>query len=195
MPSTIYLASASPRRRELLQQAGVRFEVIAAGVDESRAPHRTPAQHALALAEAKARAGAAAAPQPWPVLGADTDVVVDGEILGKPADRAHALALLARLSDRTHEVLSAVAVLSAGRIATALSVTRVTFGPVTADDAAAYWDTGEPRDKAGAYGIQGLGARFVKHIEGSYSGVMGLPLYETCELLRGAGVSTSHGAP
>lgn len=186
----LYLASRSPRRQELLRQVGVRFAIVSADIDERRRPGQAPADYAVATALAKARAGVQAVPAPGsaPVLGADTDVVIDGEILGKPANRAQALAMLQRLAGRTHEVYSGVAILQGAREQTALSVTRVTFGPISAAQAQAYWDTGEPADKAGAYAIQGLGARFVKSIEGSYSGVMGLPLYETCELLARSGV-------
>jgi len=164
----------------------LRFAIVPAEVDEQRSPGQSPADYAVATALAKARA--ARAPGPEPVLGADTDVVIDGEILGKPADRAQALAMLQRLAGRTHEVYSGVAVVQGARAETALSVTRVTFGPISAAQAQAYWDTGEPADKAGAYAIQGLGAKFVRHIEGSYSGVMGLPLYETLQLLEEFGV-------
>jgi septum formation protein len=190
----LYLASRSPRRQELLRQLGLRFEPVVADVPERRAGGQSPADYALALARAKALAGASAVSDGLPVLGADTDVVIDDEILGKPADRAHALAMLARLSGRTHEVYSGVAVTADGRTETALSVTRVTFGDISAAAAQAYWDSGEPRDKAGAYAIQGLGAQFVKKIEGSYSGVVGLPLYETCELLSRFGVFTPHAS-
>jgi septum formation protein len=186
----LYLASRSPRRQELLRQVGLRFAVVTADVDERRAPGQAPAEYAVAMALAKARAGLQAVPVPGapPVLGADTDVVVDGEILGKPADRAQAVAMLRRLAGRTHEVYSGVAVVQGGRAETAVSVTRVSFGPVTDADAQAYWDSGEPADKAGAYAIQGGGARFVKEIHGSYSGVVGLPLFETLALLRRFGV-------
>ena len=189
MSVQVYLASRSPRRQELLRQVGVRFEVVPADVAERRDPGQAPADYALAMALAKARG--ARAPQPLPVLGADTDVVVDGEILGKPRNRDQALAMLARLAGRTHEVYSGVAVVHGGRAETALSVTRVSFGPVSPQQAQAYWDTGEPADKAGAYGIQGGGAQFVREIHGSYSGVVGLPLYETLELLRRFGVTPS----
>ena len=187
MTPHLYLASRSPRRQELLRQVGLRFEAIAAHVEERREPGQTPADYAVAMALAKARA--VRPPAPLPVLGADTDVVIDDEILGKPAGRDEALAMLERLSDRTHEVFSAVAVVQDGRAETALSVTRVRFGPVTPAQAEAYWDTGEPADKAGAYGIQGAGAQFVREIQGSYSGVVGLPLYETLELLKRFGVA------
>jgi septum formation protein len=187
MGPQVYLASRSPRRQELLRQAGVRFELAEAAVDERRAPGQSPAEYAVAMALAKARA--ARAPQPLPVLGADTDVVIDDEILGKPAGRDEALAMLARLSGRTHEVYSGVAVVLGARAETAVSVTRVSFGPISPQQARAYWDSGEPADKAGGYAIQGLGARFVREIHGSYSGVVGLPLYETLDLLGRFGVS------
>ncbi len=190
MSPQLYLASRSPRRQELLRQVGVRFEVVPADVDERRRPRQPPADYAVAMALAKANTARVPArgARPLPVLGADTDVVVDGEILGKPRNRDEALAMLGRLSGRTHEVFSAVAVVQDGRAETALSVTRVSFGAVTPQQAAAYWDTGEPADKAGAYAIQGLGAQFVREVHGSYSGVVGLPLFETLELLRRFGV-------
>jgi len=192
----LYLASRSPRRQELLRQVGLRFEIVAAAVDERRSAGQSPADYALAMALAKARAGLRAVrpPATQPVLGADTDVVIDGEILGKPADRAHALDMLRRLAGRTHEVYSGVAVVQDGRAATALSVTRVSFGPITAAQAEGYWDSGEPAGKAGAYAIQGRGAQFVREIHGSYSGVVGLPLFETLGLLRGFGVAPGAGA-
>jgi len=185
----IYLASRSPRRQELLRQVGVRFETLPADVPERRQPGQSPADYALVMALAKARAARAGASRPLPVLGADTDVVIDDEILGKPAGRDEALAMLARLSHRTHQVFSSVAVVLDGRAETALSVTRVTFGAIAPEQARAYWDTGEPADKAGAYAIQGFGAQFVREIHGSYSGVVGLPLYETLELLGRFGVA------
>jgi septum formation protein len=184
-----YLASRSPRRQELLRQLGLTFEVLPADIPELPGPAESPADYALRMAREKALAAQAQAPLPLPVLGADTDVVLDGRILGKPRDRAHALELLAALAEREHEVYSAVAVVQAGRVETRLSVTRVRFGTVTPAAAAAYWDSGEPADKAGAYGIQGLGAQFVREIQGSYSGVVGLPLYETVELLGSFGIS------
>ena len=182
-----YLASRSPRRQELLKQLGLDFEVLPADIPEEPGPAEAPADYALRMAREKALAAQALAPRPLPVLGADTDVVLDGRILGKPRDRAHALELLAALADREHEVYSAVALVQGERVATRLSVTRVRFGTVTPAAAAAYWDSGEPADKAGGYGIQGLGAQFVREIQGSYSGVVGLPLYETVNLLAGIG--------
>ncbi|MBI3171259.1 MAG: septum formation inhibitor Maf [Hydrocarboniphaga effusa] len=188
MQPQLYLASRSPRRQELLRQVNLRFEVLPVDVSERREPGQSPAEYARAVSLAKARAAMRLTALPLPVLGADTDVVLDGEILGKPDGRAAALAMLAKLSGRSHEVFSAVALVGGRRAETALSVSRVTFGKITPAMAAAYWDSFEPADKAGAYAIQGQGARFVRHIEGSYSGVMGLPLYETCELLQRFGV-------
>ena len=186
----IYLASASPRRRQLLEQLGLRFEVMAADVDETPIPGEAPAAYVSRLAHTKAQAVAARLGDPTaPVLAADTAVVMEGVILGKPRDRAHGLAMLAGLSGRRHQVLSAVALSSRGELHAALSESGVTFRCISPAEAATYWETGEPGDKAGGYGIQGLGAVFVERLEGSYSGVMGLPLFETAGLLRRAGVS------
>lgn len=193
----LVLASKSPRRQELLRQVGLRFVVRVADIPEQPLPDETAADYALRIAVEKARAGAAqqavvrsgAMSDSLPVLGADTDVVLDGRILGKPRDRDDALAMLAALSDREHEVYSAIAVVRGVQVQTRLSVTRVRFGVVTPAAAAAYWASGEPADKAGAYGIQGLGAQFVREIHGSYSGVVGLPLYETLALLREFGIT------
>lgn len=186
----LYLASVSPRRRELLAQIGVVFETLAVAVEECRAVDETPETYVQRVALAKAQAGQAllGTRVPRPVLGADTEVVIDGEVLGKPQDRAHGLAMLARLSGRTHEVLSAVAVLAGTRIVTALSRSAVTFRAMSAAECAAYWATGEPLGKAGGYAIQGRGALLVSALRGSYSGVMGLPLCETGELLRELGI-------
>lgn len=183
----LVLASASPRRRELLHQLGLRFVVEAADVDERLQVGESPADYALRIAQEKAAAVAARGVDA-PVLGADTDVVVDGEVLGKPRDRAHALHMLERLSGRRHAVYSSVALLSGGLCERRLCVTEVEFDVLNAAQREAYWASGEPQGKAGAYAIQGLGAAFVRRIDGSYSGVMGLPLFETCELLRGAGI-------
>jgi septum formation protein len=170
-------------------QVGLRPTPLPADIEEIPRPEQTAAEYAVATASAKARAAAAVAPQrAWPVLGADTDVVLDGRILGKPRDGGDAAAMLLALSDRWHEVYSAVALVCGARVETQLTVTRVRFGVVTAEAAAAYWVSGEPADKAGAYAIQGYAARWVRAIEGSYSGVVGLPLYETCELLGRFGV-------
>jgi septum formation protein len=183
----IHLASQSPRRRELLAQIGVRHDVIAVEVDETPRAGEAPAEYVLRLALAKARAGHRLRPD-RPVLGADTAVVQDDRILGKPLDRQDAAAMLAQLSGREHRVLTAVALVG-DREETRLSVSRVRFRPIDAAEAAAYWETGEPADKAGGYAVQGLGALFVESIGGSYSGVMGLPLFETGELLRRAGIA------
>jgi len=178
----LVLASASPRRRALLEQIGVPHRVQPVEVDETPRPGEAPEVLALRLALAKARAGAARA-EGAPVLGADTVVVLDGACLGKPAGRAEAVEMLCRLGGREHEVVTAVALADGEREATRLSVSHVRMRPITRAEAEAYWETGEPRDKAGGYAIQGLGAVFVEHLDGSYSGVMGLPLYETAELL------------
>jgi septum formation protein len=188
----IHLASQSPRRRELLQQIGIRHAVLDVVVDETPLPREAPAEYVLRLALAKARAGHALRPE-RPVLGADTAVVVDDAILGKPADRADAIAMLGRLAGREHRVLTAVALVGE-REETRLSVSHVRFRPLAAGEAAAYWATGEPADKAGGYAVQGLGALFVESLSGSYSGVMGLPLFETGELLRRAGISPLEGS-
>jgi septum formation protein len=194
----IILASSSPRRAALLAQIGVAHRVMPADIDEARLAGESPRACVERLAAAKARrvaalagaesgppgAGAAAV-----VLGADTAVVLDDDMLGKPRDRADALAMLARLSGRTHQVLSAVAVLAHGRLTAALSDSQVRFRALGAAECASYWNSGEPRDKAGAYAIQGLGAVFVAELRGSYSGVMGLPLFETAQLLSAAGVT------
>ncbi len=187
MPQLV-LASTSPRRRELLAQLGVQFEVLAPAVDEQPLPAELATDHVCRLALAKARAAAAEVGSRACVLGADTVVVLDGEIFGKPVDRDDAAAMLRRLSGRTHTVLSAVARVQGGAHIVRLSESQVTFRTLSPAEIAAYCDTGEPLDKAGAYAIQGRAAAFVRHLEGSYSGVMGLPLFETADLLAGAGV-------
>lgn len=184
----IYLASASPRRRELLRQLGVRFEAVVPDVVEAPRAGESAFDYVLRLATAKSRRGAELVrARGWaarPVLGADTEVVLDGEILGKPADRAHGLAMLGRLSGRTHQVLTAISLLHQDEVHTAVSDNRVTFARLAPSDIERYWDTGEPADKAGGYAIQGAGAAFIAHIEGSYSGIVGLPLYEVAQLLK-----------
>jgi septum formation protein len=186
----IYLASGSPRRRELLQQIGVPFRVVATAVDEAVLRSEAPRAYVTRLAAAKADAGwqsSRDATDP-PVLAADTAVVLDGKILGKPADREDAESMLRQLSGRTHEVLTAIALRTASGLQSRISRSEVTFRSIAADEAQAYWETGEPSDKAGAYAIQGRAAIFVADLRGSYSGVMGLPLFETAELLSDAGV-------
>jgi septum formation protein len=188
----VYLASASPRRRALLAQIGVPFQVLSVVIDETVAPAEAPLAYVSRLAEAKAGAGRRQCQvnesKTRPVLAADTAVVVDGEILGKPNDGEDALRMLRLLSGRTHEVLTAVALATDGELACCVSRSEVTFRVISAIEARDYWNTGEPCDKAGGYAIQGHGAVFVSNLNGSYSGVMGLPLFETAEFLRLAGV-------
>lgn len=183
----IWLASASPRRQELLQQIGVRFALLSVTVDEMPYPNEAPEVHVLRLALEKARAGRQllAADDSTPVLGADTVVVNQGRVLGKPKDRDAAMEMLLSLAGERHQVLTGVAMIGPdGEEQSRLSVSTVQFRAITPDEAAAYWDSGEPADKAGAYAIQGLAAIFIERLEGSYSGVMGLPLFETAELLQ-----------
>ncbi|MFJ7007274.1 Maf family protein [Pseudomonas putida] len=185
----LYLASGSPRRRELLTQIGVAFTVVSAPIDESPLPDESALAYVERLARAKAVAGLASVEGPAVVLGADTAVVLDGRILGKPENREDALAMLADLSGREHQVLTAVA-LSNGLLMQSLCVTsKVRFRAISADEAQRYWASGEPVDKAGGYAIQGLGAVFVTGLSGSYSAVVGLPLSETAELLGTFGIA------
>lgn len=184
----LYLASRSPRRAELLRQLGLRFQRLDVDVPEVVAEGESAEDFVRRVAEEKARAGLEARKRELPVLGADTAVVVDGDVLGKPADRDDAMAMLVRLSGRDHRVLSAVAVAGGDGCHAALSETSVCFRELSGAECAAYWATGEPADKAGAYAIQGLGALFVERIEGSYSGVVGLPLFETARLLKRFGI-------
>ncbi len=186
----LYLASASPRRRELLRQIGVRYRLLRLAVDETPLAEESPHAYVARLALLKARSGCARLGRrlPAPVLGADTAVVVEGAIFGKPRDRADGLAMLARLSGREHQVLSAVALATPERDAVRVQDSRVRFRALTPAECLAYWDSGEPQDKAGGYGIQGRAAAFIVELQGSYSGVMGLPLFETAELLREFGV-------
>ncbi|MCB5190322.1 Maf family protein [Methylobacillus arboreus] len=184
----IYLASRSPRRAELLQQIGVEFVVLPSDIDESVYNAEPAADYVLRLAREKARACAGKlAVLDMPVLAADTTVCVDGDILGKPQDDDEAYAMLASMSGGWHEVHTAIALASGKGVETALSTTRVKMASLNHELIAAYVASGEPRDKAGAYGIQGLGGTLIERIEGSYSGVMGLPLFETATLLRNCG--------
>ena len=184
---SIYLASRSPRRQELLGQIGVKFEVMALDVDEAALAGEAPRAYVERLARAKAEAGWRRVEQDnlprAPVLGADTTVAVDARILGKPADDREAADMLASLSGRLHEVLTAVALKFGPRLESAVSVSEVRFKPLSKEEIARYIATGEYADKAGAYGIQGHAARFVAELRGSFSGVVGLPLYETAQLL------------
>jgi len=184
----VYLASASPRRSELLRQIGVRFTVRAAAIEERQLPRETAEAYVLRLAAAKAETVWAATADATPALGADTAVVLDGDVLGKPADADEAAAMLERLSGRTHRVLTAVALRHAGGLDTRLSESEVRFRATTGAERVAYCRTSEPFDKAGGYGIQGYAAVFVEALKGSYSGVVGLPLFETAELLSRCGV-------
>ncbi|GED22146.1 Maf family protein [Halomonas halmophila] len=180
------LASASPRRRELLASIGVSVEVSPVDLDETPLPGEAPRDHVLRLARDKALAGHAAG---GPVtLGADTVVVVEGRVLGKPRDAGHARSMLQDLAGRSHEVMTGVAVQGPAGLLTRCVVSRVTLRDIPAAEMADYWRTGEPHDKAGGYAIQGLGSVFVTHLEGSYSAVVGLPLCETAEILRRQGV-------
>jgi septum formation protein len=184
----VYLASASPRRSELLRQIGVPFQVRSADIKEEQRPGETPEAYVLRLAGAKADAvWASLGAERRPVLAADTAVVVDGAVLGKPHDTAEAEAMLSRLSGREHSVLTAVALRQGDELVTVRSASEVRFRPTTAAERLAYCATGEPFDKAGGYGIQGHAAVFIEELRGSYSGVVGLPLYETAALLRRAG--------
>lgn len=184
----IYLASASPRRQELLHQLGIEFEAMPSNILEVREAGETPTQYVTRVAGDKARRVAQLVRERGlpvhPVLGADTEVVLDGEILGKPENAAHGMDMLRRLAGRAHEVLSAVCVWHNGKEYTAMNTSRVTFRPLSPAEIEQYWNTGEPRDKAGAYAIQGRAAAFISRLEGSYSGVMGLPLYELDDILR-----------
>jgi len=204
---SLYLASRSPRRRELLSQIGVRFQLLlfrsrpgsTPEVSEDVLPGELPSAYVERIARAKAEAG-------WkrllqrnlprsPVLAADTTVAIEGQILGKPVDRSEAASMLAALSGRRHEVLTAVALTYDDRIESALSVTQVRFRPLTDDEIRHYVATGEADDKAGAYAIQGRAAQFVAEIHGSYSGVMGLPLFETAQLIEKMGSSRERRNP
>jgi len=191
MPSDfVFLASGSPRRRDLLQQIGVSFRVLGTQIDETPLPDEAPPAYVARLAAAKAEAGwrANGAAASIPVLAADTAVVLDGDIFGKPADREDGERMLRRLSGRTHQVLSAVALRTARGVDARLCRSEVTFRRIEDGEIRAYWDTGEPRDKAGGYAIQGRAAVFVAELRGSHSGVVGLPLFETADLLDRAGV-------
>lgn len=186
-PVHVHLASASPRRRDLLAQLGVRWELVAVEVDERVNPGEAPGDYATRVARLKAVAAGARITEGI-VIAADTTVVLDGEIFGKPADIADCRRMLAALSGRTHEVYTAVVVAGGGRTAAALSRSEVTFRTLASAEMDAYWASGEPRDKAGGYAIQGRGAALVSHLRGSYSGVMGLPLFETAQLLKRFGL-------
>lgn len=185
--AVICLASTSPRRRELLVQIGVPHTVVAAHVDEGLLPAETPTDYVARLARLKATTVRQQG-ETLPVLAADTTVVLEGSVYGKPAGRADGVAMLASLAGKTHQVLTAVALAAERGVALRVNCSSVRFRDIERAEIEAYWDTGEPRDKAGGYAIQGYGAAFVAALSGSYSGVMGLPLFETVELLRDAGI-------
>jgi septum formation protein len=178
MDPFVILASRSPRRKELLELIGMHYETVVVAVDETPEPNEGAEMYVLRMALEKARRGYAAANGKAPALGADTAVVMDDDILGKPNDQEHACQMLRRLGGHTHRVVTGVA-LADDREATRLSVSHVTMRKIEQDEMEYYWRSGEPVDKAGGYAIQGLGGVFVEHLEGSYTGVMGLPLYET----------------
>jgi septum formation protein len=186
----LYLASKSPRRAELLARLGVDFGVLDLDIPEQRQPGEPAEEYVRRVAREKAGAGlltVMAVPHAV-VLGADTEVILDGEVFGKPRDAEDAAAMLRRLSGRTHHALTAVSLVSAGREAQAVSVSEVSFAELGEEEIVAYLATGQAEGKAGAYGIQGAAERFVRHLSGSYSGVMGLPLHETSQLLKTFGV-------
>ena len=193
----IYLASASPRRSALLIQIGLEHRVQAVDIDESVRAGEAPTDYVCRLARSKAQVlwsrlsptGESQA-KFTVVLGADTAVVLDGQLYGKPADRADGLRMLQRLSGRTHQVHTAVAVCGRDHLEHSCSISAVSFRELTSQECDAYWNTGEPCDKAGGYAVQGRAAAFISHIAGSYSGIMGLPLYETSQLLLQAGYAS-----
>lgn len=197
-PARLYLASASPRRRELLTQIGLAHEVLRVpappGEDEPQHPGESAADYVRRTASDKALRGRdwmrSQALPTLPLLAADTTVVLDGVVLGKPADRDDAMRILRALSGATHDVHTAVAVWAGNQLLEAVSITQVRMRELTDDEIGRYCDSGEPFGKAGAYGIQGLAGTFIAHISGSYTGVMGLPLFETSNLLRAAGIQT-----
>ncbi|WXL26686.1 Maf family protein [Ectopseudomonas mendocina] len=183
--ATLYLASGSPRRRELLTQIGVPFLLLKSNIDESVRAGESAQDYVERLAREKAQAGlgSLAERSGAVVLGADTSVVLDGRILGKPVDRADALQTLKALSGRKHQVVTAVALISEDRLVSQVVTSEVSFRELDDAEIEAYWNTGEPQDKAGSYAIQGLASIFVSHLQGSYSAVVGLPLCETAALL------------
>lgn len=182
--TTLYLASASARRKQLLAQLGYEFTQFSVDADESQLAGETPLQLVERLARLKAQTGVAMGYDDKPVLGSDTVVVVDNLALGKPVDEADFAAMMQRLSGRTHQVLTAIAVADKHKVLSQVVATDVTFKALTDKEITAYWQSGEPQDKAGGYGIQGLGGRFVIQMSGSYFAVVGLPLYETDELIK-----------
>jgi len=178
----VYLASQSPRRRELLEQIGVSYETLLVDVEEKKQCDESPADYVRRLSQEKATAGVKVK-NDQPVLGADTVVVLNEQVLEKPTSEQDAINMLLSLSGNTHQVMTAVTIILGQRSETQVNVTSVRFRAISEKEARDYWQTGEPKDKAGAYGIQGKAAMFVEEIQGSYSSVVGLPLFETAELL------------
>ena len=186
----LYLASKSPRRGELLARLGVDFGILDLDIPEQRQPGEPAEEYVRRVAREKAGAGlltVMTVPHAL-VLGADTEVILDDEVFGKPRDAEEAATMLRRLSGRTHHAVTAISLVSAGREAQAVSVSEVSFAELGEEEIAAYVASGQAEGKAGAYGIQGAAERFVRHLSGSYSGVMGLPLFETSQLLKSFGV-------
>lgn len=184
MTCAVYLASASPRRKELLTQLGIEFSQFSVDADESQLPNEPPHVYVERLARLKAQSGVELGYTDRPVLGSDTVVVINNQSLGKPRDEMDFTNTLKRLSGNTHQVLTAVAFATEAKVLSCVVSTDVTFKTLSDAEIHAYWQSGEPQDKAGGYGIQGLGGRFVTHISGSYFAVVGLPLYETEQLLK-----------
>ena len=191
MPHLI-LASQSPRRRELLDQIGIRYTVQAADLDETPLLNEAPLAYVTRIATEKSAWVQSRNTSHLPILAADTTVVCDGMILGKPEDEADAVKMLLQLSGRTHQVYTSVSLRVATEHWHTLSITEVTFRQLTMTEIIAYWKTGEPVDKAGSYAIQGLGGVFVAAIQGSFSGVVGLPIFETASLLERVGIKIGH---
>jgi len=183
MSESIYLASQSPRRRELLDQIGIQFELLSADIDETPLDNEAAGDYVKRLAIEKATAGQSIATADKPVLGADTIVVLDNQLLGKPRNKEHAISMLLALAGRQHQVMTAVALVQGDVVVSEFVTTTVTFRTISEQEALNYWDSDEPKDKAGGYGIQGLGAQFVEKIDGCYFAVVGLPLMKTQQLL------------
>mgnify|MGYP000297045218 CR=1 FL=1 len=183
MKPMLILASQSPRRKELLSQLGYQFETISADIDESILSNESPHDYVIRLAIEKAKVVAENQTADCVVLGSDTSVIYDNQILGKPANMEECCQHLLMLSNNTHQVLTAIAAIRNQQIYSAIISTDVTFKSLSTEEIKRYWQTDEPQDKAGSYGIQGIGGQFVKQINGSYSAVVGLPLYETAQLL------------
>jgi len=195
MMKKLILASQSPRRKELLTQLGYQFSTQVADIDESPLLNEIPQDYVLRLAKQKAQAIFQILPETEQansiVLGSDTCVVVDDKILGKPDDEAQCIAMLEQLSGSSHQVLTSIAAIDSQSVVSELVTTKVYFKPLTLSEIKRYWQTGEPCDKAGSYAIQGIGGQFVTKINGSYSAVVGLPLYETAQMLATLGITSS----